>query len=490
MEAAKQMRAKQLQRYNEYIEGQEVNFENHQYKEFKCTYDPNVYTNARTPVKLQFEQRAIFLHAAYEEDVDAMDRMVKEGMDPNVTNAEGLTALHTACIEGSLKVASSLVNLGANVNLKDDDWWTPLHAAAAFGHWRIVNFLLNHDADITAINADGDMPHDLAEDDRTLQVLEDALQEQKLDEDQLDALKGKPEADFQAYVDNLIATKADLNAPGDDGESPLHVAACHGWQGPLNTLIAAGADVNVQDKDGNTPLHVAIFFIQFKCVELLGQAGANLELTNKALQKAEVLTSDPAMLKLLKSLASKKRLSIAQIAPEELGERSNTIKRKSLKKGGTLAKMDREAEFKRAEVMYEEHEFTSRERRESEFDERDRQLTEQAMAEIAEETAKEEAEAKAKAEAEAKAKAEAESKAAATAAKAKPEAEARAQPDAAEPAAASPAKPANSGMPPPSSPAPRRPSSAKEVAAKASAAAVASPPAEANKDGGGCCIVQ
>jgi hypothetical protein len=43
--------------------------------------------------------------------------------------------------------------------------------------------------------------------------------------------------------------------------------------------------------------------LQFKCVELLGHAGANLEVTNNALQKAEVLTSDPAMLKLLKSIA-------------------------------------------------------------------------------------------------------------------------------------------------------------------------------------------
>jgi hypothetical protein len=52
MEAAKQMRAKQLQRYNDYVAGKEVDFENHQYKDWKATYNPEDYTRTRKPVKV------------------------------------------------------------------------------------------------------------------------------------------------------------------------------------------------------------------------------------------------------------------------------------------------------------------------------------------------------------------------------------------------------------------------------------------------------
>eukprot|EP00730_Choanoeca_flexa_P004068 TRINITY_DN11587_c0_g3_i7.p2 TRINITY_DN11587_c0_g3~~TRINITY_DN11587_c0_g3_i7.p2 ORF type:complete len:137 (+),score=26.02 TRINITY_DN11587_c0_g3_i7:169-579(+) len=95
MEAAKQMRAKQLERFEAFVAGNEVNFENHQYKEFKAKYDPSVYEKPRTPFKIQFENKALFLSAAYEEDVETIERLAKEGVDVNVSNAEGLTALHT-----------------------------------------------------------------------------------------------------------------------------------------------------------------------------------------------------------------------------------------------------------------------------------------------------------------------------------------------------------------------------------------------------------
>eukprot|EP00730_Choanoeca_flexa_P004067 TRINITY_DN11587_c0_g3_i4.p1 TRINITY_DN11587_c0_g3~~TRINITY_DN11587_c0_g3_i4.p1 ORF type:complete len:447 (+),score=155.53 TRINITY_DN11587_c0_g3_i4:613-1953(+) len=420
-----------------------------------------------------------------------------------------------ACIEGSLKVVSTLVNLGANVNLKDDDWWTPLHAAAAFGHWRIVNYLLNQDADITALNADGDMPHDLAEDDRTVQILEDSLADRGLDEAKLEELKEKPEADFKAYVDEQVANGGDLNVKSEEGAAPLHIAACHGWLESLTALTEGGADLNVRDNDGNTPLHLAIFFVQFKCVEALGKAGASLQAQNNALQQPEVLTSDPAMLKLLKSIETKKRLSMVPME-ETLGERSNTIKRKSLKKGGTLAKMDSEAEFRRASVVYEEFEARGR-KRIAEGDAPAASSPSEAVANIRADKAdkeadkaKEAADAKAKAEAAAKAQAEAEAKAAADAeakaaaeAKAKAEAEAKAKAEVETKAAPAPAPvseqasksntaTSSNGMPPAET-ASKRPSSAAEVAARAKQVdpeQVLAQNAKTEAAGGGCCIVQ
>ena len=276
MEAAKHLREEQLQRWESYIKGEPTDFVNHQNKSFKATYDPSVLTKARSERKVRFQKKALFLHAAFTKDLETLEALVAEGVNPNVTNAEGLTALHTSCIEGSLKVTSALVRLGADVNLKDDDWWTPLYAAAACGHWQIVNFLLTHDADLTAINADGDMPHDLAEGDRSLQALEDALQDRKLDDNEIQELKLKPEKDFMALVDELLAANKDLDQKDERGVALLHIAACNGWLAAVKALCQCGADVNVQDSEGNTATHLAVFFMQFKCVEALGAAGAGL----------------------------------------------------------------------------------------------------------------------------------------------------------------------------------------------------------------------
>ena len=52
---------------------------------------------ARCPgPQITFEKTALFWHAAYIEDVDAVEKFIQQdGIDPNVANVDGLTALHT-----------------------------------------------------------------------------------------------------------------------------------------------------------------------------------------------------------------------------------------------------------------------------------------------------------------------------------------------------------------------------------------------------------
>jgi ankyrin repeat protein len=61
----------------------------------------------------------------------------------------------------------------------DRELWTPLHAATACGNEDIVDYLLEQGANIVAINADGNMSIDLAEDDEELrEILEAEMEEQ------------------------------------------------------------------------------------------------------------------------------------------------------------------------------------------------------------------------------------------------------------------------------------------------------------------------
>jgi len=75
-------------------------------------------------------------------------------------------------VENHLNVASVLVASGATVNVRDQDWWTPLHAACSAGNWRVANMLLTNGADVTAVNADGDLPIDLCADAKCEGVLQ------------------------------------------------------------------------------------------------------------------------------------------------------------------------------------------------------------------------------------------------------------------------------------------------------------------------------
>ena len=84
-----------------------------------------------------------------------------------------------ACIDGKEEIIDILLDHGANLDSVDRELWTPLHAATACGNEDIVEYLLDQGANIVAINADGNMPIDLAEDDEELrEILEAEMEEQ------------------------------------------------------------------------------------------------------------------------------------------------------------------------------------------------------------------------------------------------------------------------------------------------------------------------
>lgn len=73
-----------------------------------------------------------------------------------------------ACIDECDDIAELLVEHGANIDAEDRELWTPLHASAACGNVSMVEYLVDHGASVVAINADGNLPVDLVEDDEDL----------------------------------------------------------------------------------------------------------------------------------------------------------------------------------------------------------------------------------------------------------------------------------------------------------------------------------
>lgn len=71
-----------------------------------------------------------------------------------------------------------------------------------------------------------------------------------------------------------------MDAPDDNGWTPLVTAAATGSEACVTLLLRAGAKVNAADHYGVTALHMAPLMDNEACVSMLLQAGANVNITD------------------------------------------------------------------------------------------------------------------------------------------------------------------------------------------------------------------
>ncbi|KAH9844884.1 Ankyrin repeat and protein kinase domain-containing protein [Teratosphaeria destructans] len=130
---------------------------------------------------------------------------------------------------------------------------TPLHTAAGKGSAKIVQVLLQHGADCNARGVEGKTP-----------------------------LAHAVIGDHESAADILLSHGAQVLAVDDQQRSALHLAVTHGRERILRILIRHCANDNgaldVCDVQGNTPLHLAINMNLDSLVEVLCEAGANVQL--------------------------------------------------------------------------------------------------------------------------------------------------------------------------------------------------------------------
>ena len=240
-------------------------------------------------------------------NIQAVKQHLAKGLDINAKNKDGVTALQIATLLGQYEIAELLVQKGADVNTKATDGTTALHSAAFLGRYKEAKLLLENRIDANIRNNDGATAIDILNLDwRTTQFVAQMLSlqvdKEKVEDgrNRIKKLLGQQvasidnqsnQSDFvgqslheAVLVGNLegvkrhIVVKSDLNQKDPNlqgqGASALHIASIFGQLEIVELLIQAGVDLNQADREGSTPVHAAAFFCHEKILLSLLNAGA------------------------------------------------------------------------------------------------------------------------------------------------------------------------------------------------------------------------
>lgn len=185
------------------------------------------------------------------DDFSNIEEGYKLGIDINVCNESGWTALIKAAYWDNIEGVSFLIDKGGDVNHKTEKGRTALMEAAFGDNEDIVELLL-----------------------------EKGVYLEEKDEKGMTALAWATLQRSGKAMDVLIDKGADINTQDKDGRTPLMMAILNYHIDEANFLIDNGADLNIKDNVGKTAL---MFAVSENCVnvgEKLIEKGADIGIKN------------------------------------------------------------------------------------------------------------------------------------------------------------------------------------------------------------------
>ncbi|MEA3443125.1 MAG: ankyrin repeat domain-containing protein [Bacteroidota bacterium] len=194
--------------------------------------------------------------AAYEGDTAKVDILIALGVQVDVSDYDGITALIYAAQNGHIGVAKRLLAEGAQIDHLTWDFRTPLLAAVMAGQFDMAEFLIRSGAQINVKNILG------------LTSLHYAV-----------GFNNFYMADMLMYYD------ININAKNWKGQTALDIACTIGYDTIVWMLLDYGSEIDPVDTNylstGNTPLIIATQNGHFNVVKLLVESGANIHHLNK-----------------------------------------------------------------------------------------------------------------------------------------------------------------------------------------------------------------
>lgn len=248
--------------------------------------------------------------AVQNNDLDMTDRLLRAGADFRAANRVGATPLYLASVNANAEIIGRLLAAGADPNAivtgQDETW---LMLTAYTGNPDAVEQLIAAGADVNAPQARGQTALMWAAAEGHADVIR-LLVEHGADLETASIASTRPErrpaggftallfAARQGHLEAaraLIEAGADVSHVGADGTSPLLIAIVNGHYELAYGLLEHGADPSLADNNGRAPLYAAIDLrnqqwsqapaprlpqeTHMAMIRTLVEAGANLEQT-------------------------------------------------------------------------------------------------------------------------------------------------------------------------------------------------------------------
>ncbi|KAM8889784.1 ankyrin-3-like isoform 43-T44 [Synchiropus picturatus] len=230
------------------------------------------------------------LHLASKEGhVEVVAELIKQGANVDAATKKGNTALHIASLAGQTDVVKELVTNGANVNAQSQNGFTPLYMAAQENHMDVVQFLLDNGSSQSIATEDGFTPLAVALQQGHDQVVSLLLENDTKGKVRLPALHIAARKDDTKAAALLlqndhnadVESKMMVNRTTESGFTPLHIASHYGNINVATLLLNRGAAVDFKARNDITPLHVASKRGNSNMVRLLLERGAKIDARTK-----------------------------------------------------------------------------------------------------------------------------------------------------------------------------------------------------------------
>ncbi|XP_048243258.1 uncharacterized protein LOC124111218 isoform X3 [Haliotis rufescens] len=164
--------------------------------------------------------------AACQGHKSVFDLLRSKKADLTLVDDHGNGLLHHACIGGNTDIAQIAVS-PSNSNTRGQDGHTPVMATACHGHQSVFDLLVSRKADLTLLDDHGDsLLHHACEGGNT------------------------------AIVQHVLSP-SNINTRGQDGHTPVMVAACQGHESVFDLLVPKKADLTLVDDHEDSLLHHA-----------------------------------------------------------------------------------------------------------------------------------------------------------------------------------------------------------------------------------------
>jgi uncharacterized protein len=211
----------------------------------KAIQNRNMKINPNTP-NLQL------LQATQRGDREAVLKLLQQGADINVRDAQGRTPVMIATYQHNTDMVRTLLQAGAGVNIRDNNKENPLLHAAAQGWLDILRLAIEAHADTRLTNRFGGISIIPASERGHVEIVRELLTRTDINVNHVNNLS------WTALLEAIVLSSG--------GKAHQQI---------VQLLVDYGADVNLADRDGVTPLQHARERGFTEIESILLQAGAH-----------------------------------------------------------------------------------------------------------------------------------------------------------------------------------------------------------------------